>query len=429
MTSNEIRDTVKTSTRRRVVPINDAGYEEITVAMVGSVDAGKSSTIGTLITGVADDGNGSARAIVFTHPHEHETGRTSDISYQYLVDDESKRIVSFVDLCGHEMYLKTTVSGLSSAYPDVAFVCISDHITPMTKEHINLCFAMNIPMILLFTKIDMVPAGITAFIMRECKVKFTKQLKRVCYELKSVDDVDKLGAKLGNVIPYLQISNKTMVGIDILRKVLRVCTKRPRKLVTGFSVEHIYNVTGYGTVVSGVTGDTIKIGDTLYMGPFVQGNFIPVRVKSIHNDYRYNLNELGAGKKGCLCISSSKRDKQKIRKGMVLARDIPQNIGKNFLAKVLVHHHHTTIKPGFVAYINVGMIRDSVRFVKMYDLNMKEVESARTSDQVYIEMSFLKNLNYIEPGQAIVFREGTLRGVGEVVKITQIKAPKITDSD
>lgn len=405
------------STRRRVTPINDAGYMEITAAIVGSVDAGKSSTIGTLVTGVADDGNGSARAIVFTHPHEHETGRTSDISYQYLVDDESKRIISFVDLCGHEMYLKTTVSGLSSSYPDFAIVCISDNITQMTKEHINLCFAMGIPMILLFTKIDMVPTALTNHLMRECKMKIRTLLKRTCFELKSVDDVKKLSTGINNIVPYLQISNKTMKGIDILREVLRQYGKRPRKMSIGFSVEHIYNVPGHGVVVSGVTGEKIAVSDTLYMGPFQQGNFLPVRVKSIHNDYRYDVQELDIGKRGCLCISSNKKDKQKIRKGMILTKTIPKNIGLNFLSKIIVHHHHTTIKPGFVSYINVGMIRDTVRFVKIYDLGMNEVSGARSSDQVYIEMRFLKNLNYIEPGQTIVFREGAIRGAGEVVKM------------
>lgn len=380
-----------------------------------------SSTIGTLITNVADNGNGSARSIVFTHPHEHETGRTSDISYQYLVDDESKRIISFVDLCGHEMYLKTTVSGLSSAYPDFAIVCISDHITQMTKEHINLCFAMNIPMILLFTKIDIVPPTLTTQLIRECKVKIKSLLKRVCFELRTVDDVKKLGAGISNVVPYLQVSNKTMNGIDILREVMRHYGKRPRKLITGFSVEHIYNVAGHGTVVSGMVGDKVSVGDTLYMGPFQQGNFVSVRVKSIHNDYRYDLTEIEPGKKGCLCISSNKKDKQKIRKGMVLTKEIPQNVGRNFLTRVLVHHHHTTIQPGFVAYVNVGMIRDTVRFVKMYDLGMNEIQGARSADQVYIEMRFLKNLNYVEPGQTIVFREGTLRGAGEVIKITDVQ--------
>lgn len=406
--------------RRRINPINDAGYEEITVAMVGNVDAGKSSTIGTLITGTADNGFGSARAIVFTHPHERESGRTSDISYQYLVDDESKRIISFVDLCGHEMYLKTTVSGLASAYPDVAIVCISSSITQMTKEHINLCLAMNIPFVLLFTKIDMVPPALTAQLIRDCKVRL-KSSKRTCFELKTVDDVKNLGAGINNVVPYLQTSNKTMVGLDILHESLRHYAKRPRKLVSGFSVEHIYNVAGHGTVVSGMVGEKVLVGDTLHIGPFQQGNFIAVKVKSIHNDYRFDLKEIDPGKKGCLCISYNKKDKQKFRKGMVLTKAIPSNVGRNFLTKILVHHHHTSIMPGFVAYVNVGMIRETVRFTKIYDLSMNEVRTARTGDQVYVEMRFIKNLNYIEPGQTIVFREGTLRGAGEVVKMSDVQ--------
>ena len=409
--------TSKAVPRRRVEPLNATGYEEICVAVIGSVDASKSTTIGTLMTNTPDDGNGSARAIVFTHPHERATGRTSDISYQYLADEESKRVISFVDLCGHEMYLKTTVSGLSASYPDLAIVCVSDNITQMTKEHINLCNAMSIPFVLLFTKIDIVPAQVTTVLIRELKHGL-KHVKKVFYELKSVSDVKKLGCMISNTISYLLTSNKTLVGIDILREVLRHCAKRPRKLIAGFSVEHIYNVQGHGTVLSGLVGEKITLGDALYMGPFHQGDFIPVKVKSIHNDYRYVLGELAIGTKGCICIAINKKERQYIRKGMVLTKEPPKNVYKTFLAKVIVHHHHTTIAPGFVAFINLGMIRESVRFINMYDLDMKEIKNARTGDRIYIEMQFLKNLNYIEPGQTVIFREKLLRGAGDVVKMT-----------
>ena len=72
-----------TKFRRRVEPIDATGLTELTVAIIGSVDSGKSSTIGTLISGVPDDGNGLSRSLVFMHPHERKSGRTSDISYQY----------------------------------------------------------------------------------------------------------------------------------------------------------------------------------------------------------------------------------------------------------------------------------------------------------------------------------------------------------
>lgn len=42
----------------------------IRVAVVGNVDAGKSSLIGTLTTGQLDNGNGSSRRLITVHKHE-----------------------------------------------------------------------------------------------------------------------------------------------------------------------------------------------------------------------------------------------------------------------------------------------------------------------------------------------------------------------
>ena len=103
----------------------------IRVAVVGNVDAGKSTLIGTLTTSFLDDGRGSSRTAIMKHRHEIESGRTSTSSSHLLgfkhsgevvvgrekhranrmkTDDEiakmSYRIVTLMDLAGHEKYLK-----------------------------------------------------------------------------------------------------------------------------------------------------------------------------------------------------------------------------------------------------------------------------------------------------------------------------------
>lgn len=416
--ANDTKSSIK-SIRRKIEPINDAGYTELCVAMVGSVDAGKSTTVGTLTTGKLDNGDGSARAGVFMHPHERESGRTSDISYQHLVDDKSKRIVSFVDLCGHEMYFKTTISGLSASYPDMAFVCVSDKITDMTKKHITLCIVMNIPIVVLFTKADIVPEAILAALKKDLKYKFSA-VKKKFYQIEKKEDISKLVNDVGYIVPYIVTSNKVGTGIELVKDFIRVVNKKPKVLACGFAVEHIYNVTGHGQVVSGIVGEKVSVGDNLYMGPFQQGHFISVKVKSIHNDYRYDLASIDPGKRGCLCISINKKNKQIIRKGMILAKNIPANICKSFTAKITILHHHSTITPGYNAYVNVGVLREAVKFTKVCDLAGKEVLAVRAGNEVYIDMEFVNRLNYIEPGQSIVFREGCLRGAGTVEKINPL---------
>ena len=44
--------------------------ELVKIAVIGNVNAGKSSLIGVLTSGQLDDGNGKARAKVIKNPHE-----------------------------------------------------------------------------------------------------------------------------------------------------------------------------------------------------------------------------------------------------------------------------------------------------------------------------------------------------------------------
>ena len=58
----------------------------IRLAMLGNVDAGK-STLSAVLTsgpGVLDDGNGSLRSKVFNFKHEQNNGRTSSIAHEIM---------------------------------------------------------------------------------------------------------------------------------------------------------------------------------------------------------------------------------------------------------------------------------------------------------------------------------------------------------
>lgn len=54
------------------------------VAVVGNVDAGKSTLLGVLTHGELDNGRGHARQKLFRHKHEQETGRTSSVGNDIL---------------------------------------------------------------------------------------------------------------------------------------------------------------------------------------------------------------------------------------------------------------------------------------------------------------------------------------------------------
>ena len=121
---------------------SEAHHLDLRVAVVGNVDAGKSTLVGVLTgpTTFLDDGRGLARSRVLRHKHEAETGRTSSIAEDQHMRLDTKgsslaterhqktnpgadaaqtaKVVSFIDLAGHEKYLRTTVYGLTAHEPD-----------------------------------------------------------------------------------------------------------------------------------------------------------------------------------------------------------------------------------------------------------------------------------------------------------------------
>lgn len=401
--------------RKKLQSIDATGLIESVVAVIGSVDSGKSSTVGTLVYNILDDGKGLSRSSVFVHPHERESGRTSDISLQYTVLEEYKKIVTFVDLAGHEAYLHTTITGFSSTFPDFAIVCISDKITKMTNEHIKLCLVYEIPFVILLTKCDMIPIDKTKEIIDKLKKLFGT--KKKMYHCKQIKDVDT--TVHSTLIPYILTSNKTGIGLDLLKHTLGIFKNREKLLPYGFIVEHIYNITGHGTVLSGFSGIDIKIGDKLFIGPLYDESFTEITVKSIHNDYRFSINMLPKGTRGCLAISNIKNKQKKsewIRKGMLVSPvNNPPNICKRFITKVRIMHHSATISVGFNALINCGALKDDVKFIEIKTEDGIVITNARSNDIIYITMEFGKHSNYVQPNQKLTFRDGSIKGFGMVV--------------
>ena len=165
-------------------------YVDLKIGVAGNVDAGKSTTIGTLTKGILDDGRGKARTHVFNFKHEITSGRTSSIGHQIMgfdtegnvvnskferqlswseIVNQSNKIVSFFDLAGHERYLRTTIYGLTSICPDYCLIMIGANmgLNHMTREHIGLCLTLKIPFIIIVSKIDIVPDNVLAETMKK----------------------------------------------------------------------------------------------------------------------------------------------------------------------------------------------------------------------------------------------------------------------
>jgi len=61
----------------------------------------------------------------------------------------------YVDLAGHERYLKTTLYGLTSGAPSCVILMIGANagVIGMSKEHLAIALALNVPVVICITKV------------------------------------------------------------------------------------------------------------------------------------------------------------------------------------------------------------------------------------------------------------------------------------
>jgi len=400
---------------------------KLKIAIVGSVDAGKSSIIGVLSSGELDDGRGSARKKITRLKHELVSGRTSNVSFNYI-KYEKRKIVTLIDLCGHEKYLKTTLFGLTGVFPDAAMVIIGANmgISKMTEEHLSILIYLKIPFITVITKVDMCPKPIleqtqSKFIGMMSKKKVNK--KAIEIDEKNIDNYAELLCKDDtNIAPYILVSNLTGYNIDVLKKFIDKMTPRVhwkkeiKTQETIFYIDDIYHVRGIGIVISGIVrGSPILIGQKMYIGP-VSGEWIEFRVKSIHANIKENIDMLEHGQTGCIACGFIKKDefkKHNYKKGMVAVTSNDKlNVCTNFIAEILVLNHSTKIEDKYEPVIHCGPIRQTAKVI-IEDKTKK----LGIGDKANVELQFKQRPEFLEEGTTLFFREGLTKGIGTVIKL------------
>jgi len=425
--------------------------EECTIAVCGPVDAGKSSLIGVLTYGELDDGRGYTRNKVLIHPHERETGRTSHITYNPLVyykkndnsvslyapkDDKilkdikirtkttwDTKVTSFLDLAGHAKYLKTTMFGVTGMFPDYGIVVIgaNTEITKLTREHLGILLYLNIPFIITITKIDLTPKDIYQNLCNQLKKLLGKtNFGKILYFINNDKETDDyVNNMLGNpdIIPIISISNKVGTNIENLHQILYHLPHREKWSNINGSIYYVdgkFVVPGIGLVVSGTNkGNPINIKQKMYLGPFENNTFKEVVIRSIHNSLRENINTALSNLQTTLAIKGTKEqiNRNQIRKGMVLIDNIDKfkiNVVKKFKAKINILHHSTTIKSGYSPVIHCGPIRQSAK------INLNN-QILRNGDTCEVEFEFTYYPEFIEKNMVFFFRDGSTKGVGNVI--------------
>ena len=376
--------------------------------------------IGTLTTSCLDDGRGKSRTSIMKHRHEIESGRTSTATTHLMgfrptgepiggrdqvrankrksedeVARESHRIITLMDLAGHEKYLKTTIHGVSSGMADYALILVNSRHPPthMTQHHLNLCCSFGIPIIVVFTKVD----GCPEHAFTNCKEEVIRLLRapdigKKPFVIKKEEDVGTCIGKLHTLAPMISTSCVTGQGVDLLQKMLFTLPKRRRHEKKAqrpfeFLVEDIFNVPGVGAVVSGfVNAGELTVGSNanVWVGPTDDGSFMRTVAKSAHIA-RINTAHVTSGQSACLAFSLNKDMRKKLRRGMVVLKEGPTST-KEFDAEICVlKGEGTTIRRSYQAYVHILNVRQSAfaRNIEIVNTNaagMPPSHAATTDD-------------------------------------------------
>ena len=413
----------------------DADDDHIVVGTAGHVDHGKSTLVGTLVTGQADDGEGGTRGFLDVQPHEVERGLSADLSYavygfrddadepvrmdnphrkadRAAVVETADRLVSFVDTVGHEPWLRTTIRGLVGQKLDYGLLVVAadDGPTKTTREHLGILLATELPTIVAITKADAVSDERLAATERE-----TESMLRDAGQTPLLVDrhgVDTAVAEVGDgVVPLLRTSAVTKAGVNTLDRLFEALPKRatPEREAFRMYVDRSYKVTGVGAVASGtVNSGTVEAGDELLLGPMADGSFREVQARSIEMHY-HRVDRASAGR--IVGIALRGVDESEIERGMALVpRDADPDPVREFDAEVMVLNHPTRIQSGYEPVVHVETVSEAAAFFPAEGrLLPGDTGAAR------VRFKFRPYL--IDEGQRFVFREGSSKGVGTVTDV------------
>ncbi|KAF7792398.1 hypothetical protein EIP86_003435 [Pleurotus ostreatoroseus] len=410
---------------------------EVRCAVVGNVDSGKSTTLGVLTRGALDDGRGRARVSLFRHKHEIESGRTSSVGMEILgfgptgepilppsshstdpealrhekmsweaISIQAAKIVSFIDLAGHERYLKTTLYGLTSGAPSCVILIVGANagLIGMSKEHLAIALALSVPVVVCITKIDMTPPNV----LQETIKQVTRILKSPgCRKVPVFVKSMEMAVEVSGVFAKENEGDSEKFSPD---QPLEYC------------ITEVWSVPYVGTVVDGIiNAGRLKAGDAILFGPDSNGKFESTAIKTIQRK-RASVSSAEAGQ--CVSLALKRVRRAAVRKGMVIVHkdeNGPPRAVKQFEGQVLILYHNTTLQRNYQvgsaslliflasnykwvskAMLHCGAIRQTVRIIAMDHPQ----GILRTGDRATVTFEFISHPEFLKEGMKLLFREG-----------------------
>src|SRR5437867_8673444 len=161
----------------------------IIIGTAGHIDHGKSSLVQAL-TGKDPD----------RLPEEKRRGITIDLGFADL--DLGAVRVGFVDVPGHERFVKNMLAGVHGIDAVALVIAADEGVMPQTREHFDICRLLSVRQgLVVITKRDLVDQELLELVQAETQ--------------------DLLKASFLEAAPIVAVSSRTGEGIEELKQTLR----------------------------------------------------------------------------------------------------------------------------------------------------------------------------------------------------------------
>jgi selenocysteine-specific elongation factor len=211
------------------------------VGTAGHIDHGKTTLVRAL-TGVDTD----------RLPEEKRRGITIDLGFAQWREADLQ--VGFIDVPGHERFVKNMLAGVGGIDAALLVVAADESVKPQTREHFAICRLLRIPTgVVVITKADLVDRDIVELVRLE------------------IEDLVRGSFLEGR--PIVAASAATGAGIDDVKAALRetlasVQDRDASGRVFRLPIDRAFTMKGFGSVVTGTTiSGSIAEGDEIAILP------------------------------------------------------------------------------------------------------------------------------------------------------------------
>jgi selenocysteine-specific elongation factor len=231
--------------------------QHVVVGTAGHIDHGKSALVQAL-TGTDPD----------RLREEKARGITIDLGFAHTVEDGVA--LSFVDVPGHERFVRNMLAGVGGMDLVMLHVAADESVMPQTREHFEICRLLQVPAgLVVITKADLADSSMIDVVRLEVEELVT-------------------GSFLDGA-PVLAVSARSGAGLAELRAALAALAGSVRRRTSHgpprLPIDRVFSMKGFGTVVTGtlLTG-RLRQDEDLLLQP--SGRTVKVRGVQVHGASR-----------------------------------------------------------------------------------------------------------------------------------------------